>query len=99
MLDPALALAVADKNSGRGESCIPDRSSLSRVRSAASRPMMAPGRSQGDGCLELGGLTNLQWLALHSNQLTGEIPEELGGLTRLQQLSLGYQADWCDFAR
>ena len=36
---------------------------------------------------ELGGLTNLQWLHLHDNQL-GTIPVELGDLTNLQQLWL-----------
>ena len=38
---------------------------------------------------ELGGLTNLQQLAMYSNpSLSGTIPSELGGLTDLQQLYL-----------
>ena len=35
---------------------------------------------------ELGGLSNLQRLDLHDNQLTGEIPPELGGLSNLTGL-------------
>jgi len=32
---------------------------------------------------EIGQLTNLTYLTLHSNQLTGEIPPEIGQLTNL----------------
>ena len=38
--------------------------------------------------MELGRLTQLKWLRLQHNQLTGEIPEELGQLTRLRRLWL-----------
>ena len=38
---------------------------------------------------ELGNLTNLGSLYLHSNDLTGEIPPELGNLANLQWLVLG----------
>ena len=37
---------------------------------------------------ELGNLTNLWTLYLHTNQLTGEIPAELGNLTNLRSLHL-----------
>ena len=37
---------------------------------------------------ELGGLSNLTYLALSGNQLTGEIPPELGGLSNLEWLYL-----------
>ena len=37
---------------------------------------------------EIGNLTNLTGLHLHSNQLTGEIPPEIGNLTDLTFLSL-----------
>ena len=37
---------------------------------------------------ELGGLANLEWLDLRSNQLTGEMPSELGGLANLEWLDL-----------
>ena len=37
---------------------------------------------------ELGQLSNLELLWLHSNRLTGSIPPELGDLTRLSQLLL-----------
>ena len=36
----------------------------------------------------MGGLANLEWLYLHSNQLTGEIPSALGTLTNLHTLWL-----------
>ena len=36
----------------------------------------------------MGNLSNLQTLALSSNQLTGEIPTELGNLSNLTMLSL-----------
>ena len=38
---------------------------------------------------ELAGLTQLQWLNLGGNQLSGAIPPELAGLTQLQRLYLG----------
>ena len=37
---------------------------------------------------EIGCLTNLVYLSLHSNQLTGEIPSEIGQLTSLANLYL-----------
>ena len=37
----------------------------------------------------MGGLTNLEQLALSQNQLTGAIPTELGSLSKLQVLYLG----------
>ena len=37
---------------------------------------------------ELGSLTNLTVLLLHSNQLTGPVPPELGDLANLQEMSL-----------
>ena len=40
--------------------------------------------------VEIGNLTNLVTLNLHSNQLTGEIPHELGNLTNLQYLFLDF---------
>ena len=36
----------------------------------------------------MGSLTSLEWLDLHFNQLTGEIPAELGSLTNLEWLYL-----------
>ena len=42
---------------------------------------------------ELGNLTELVYLYLHSNQLSGEIPEELGQLTKLIQVQLQDNTD------
>ena len=38
--------------------------------------------------VEIGNLTNLEYLSLVDNQLTGEIPVEIGNLTNLEYLSL-----------
>ena len=38
--------------------------------------------------MQLGQLTKLQRLALHNNDLSGQIPPELGQLTKLEELSL-----------
>ena len=38
---------------------------------------------------ELGSLSNLEILYLHSNRLSGEIPAELGNLSNLRELYLG----------
>ena len=38
--------------------------------------------------MELGNLSNLQWLYLNDNQLTGQIPSALGNLTGLTHLYL-----------
>jgi len=38
----------------------------------------------------LGNLTNLMYLQLYDNQLTGEIPSEIGNLTNIEQLLLTY---------
>ena len=38
--------------------------------------------------MELGNLSELQWLFLSQNQLTGEIPTELENLSKLQDLFL-----------
>ena len=46
-------------------------------------------RLTGEIPVELGDLSNLEWLVLSSNQLTGEIPTELGNLSNLEQLWLG----------
>ena len=36
----------------------------------------------------MGSLTNLRWLRLEGNRLTGSIPAELGELTNLERLYL-----------
>ena len=38
----------------------------------------------------IGNLTNLTWLNLYNNQLTGEIPSEIGNLTNLTYLYLNH---------
>ena len=45
-------------------------------------------RLTGEIPVELGDLSNLEWLVLSSNQLTGEIPTELGNLSSLERLYL-----------
>ena len=44
--------------------------------------------------MELGRLTQLKWLRLQHNQLTGAIPGELGQLTRLRRLWLNNNQLW-----
>ena len=53
-------------------------------------PRLSRGRLSGVIPLELGSLTNLEGLTLHSNDLTGGIPPELGNLANLKELSLSF---------
>ncbi len=53
-------------------------------------PRLSRGRLSGVIPPELGSLTNLEGLTLHSNDLTGGIPPELGNLANLKELSLSF---------
>ena len=58
--------------------------------SSLNLPRLSRGRLSGVIPPELGSLTNLERLTLHSNDLTGGIPPELGNLANLKELNLSF---------
>ncbi len=53
-------------------------------------PGLDPVRLTGVIPPELGDLTNLEWLSIHSNSISGSIPPELGNLANLRVLRLSW---------